>query len=150
MRRIWVALLLLVTAGCAAPQRQIRDLRTLPQRASAYLDPASADRPLLPAADRQELAAALLSHHFAPWHPQGPPLPIDKAFAIATDLATTPVYGENLRRREPSWLISLIRRAAFTQGLALPHLPVRGRGQAGPAIRPGWNAVRTRQMAGGS
>ena len=45
---------------------------------------------------------------------------------------------------------SLIRRAAFTQGLALPHLPVRGRGQAGPAIRPGWNAVRTRQMAGGS
>lgn len=33
---------------------------------------------------------------------------------------------------------TLVRRAAFTQGLALPHLPVRGRGVAGSAAKPGW------------
>jgi phenylacetyl-CoA:acceptor oxidoreductase subunit 2 len=42
------------------------------------------------------------------------------------------------------WLMkyTLIRRAAFTQGLALKHLPVRGRGTAGPAIKPGWGGAR--------
>ena len=36
---------------------------------------------------------------------------------------------------------ALVRRAAFTQGLALLHLPVRGRGPAGPAAKPGWQPV---------
>ena len=33
---------------------------------------------------------------------------------------------------------ALSRRAAFTQGLALPRLPVRGGGPPGPAAKPGW------------
>ncbi len=36
---------------------------------------------------------------------------------------------------------ALVRRAAFTQGLALLHLPVRGRGPAGPATKPGWKPM---------
>lgn len=32
----------------------------------------------------------------------------------------------------------LIRRAAFTQGFALPVQPVRGRGVSGKAVKPGW------------
>jgi phenylacetyl-CoA:acceptor oxidoreductase subunit 2 len=38
------------------------------------------------------------------------------------------------------WMLkyTLVRRAAFTQGFAIPHLPVRGRGVAGPAVKPGW------------
>lgn len=36
---------------------------------------------------------------------------------------------------------ALVRRAAFTQGLALLHLPARGRGPAGPAAKPGWKPV---------
>lgn len=36
---------------------------------------------------------------------------------------------------------ALIRRAAFTQGLALLHLPARGRGPAGPAVKPGWKVM---------
>jgi phenylacetyl-CoA:acceptor oxidoreductase subunit 2 len=36
---------------------------------------------------------------------------------------------------------TLVRRAAFTQGLALMRLPVRGGGPAGPATKPGWKAV---------
>lgn len=36
---------------------------------------------------------------------------------------------------------ALVRRAAFTQGLALLHLPARGRGPAGPAAKPGWKVM---------
>lgn len=32
----------------------------------------------------------------------------------------------------------LVRKAAFTQGLALPHLPVRGRDAGGGSAKPGW------------
>jgi phenylacetyl-CoA:acceptor oxidoreductase subunit 2 len=41
------------------------------------------------------------------------------------------------------WLFKFdfVRRAAFTQGLALPHLPVRGQGEAGPAAKPGWKTM---------
>lgn len=41
------------------------------------------------------------------------------------------------------WVLkfTLVRRAAFTQGLALQHLPVRGKGPSGPAARPGWKIV---------
>jgi phenylacetyl-CoA:acceptor oxidoreductase subunit 2 len=35
----------------------------------------------------------------------------------------------------------LVRRAAFTQGLAIDHIPVRGRGPAGPAVKPGWKSL---------
>jgi phenylacetyl-CoA:acceptor oxidoreductase subunit 2 len=34
--------------------------------------------------------------------------------------------------------ITLITRAAYNQGFALPALPVRGKGPAGPAAKPGW------------
>ena len=36
---------------------------------------------------------------------------------------------------------ALVRRAAFTQGLALLYLPARGRGPAGAAAKPGWKPV---------
>lgn len=38
------------------------------------------------------------------------------------------------------WLfkVVLITRAAYNQGFALPRLPVRGSGSAGPAAKPGW------------
>lgn len=36
---------------------------------------------------------------------------------------------------------TLVRRAAYTQGIAMPHLPARGRGTAGAAIKPGWRSV---------
>jgi len=39
------------------------------------------------------------------------------------------------------WLfkVVLITRAAYNQGFALPRLPVRGAGTAGPAAKPGWH-----------
>lgn len=36
---------------------------------------------------------------------------------------------------------TLVRRAAFTQGIALTHLPVRGRGPSGAAVKPGWGGA---------
>jgi len=32
----------------------------------------------------------------------------------------------------------LVTRASYSQGFALDHVPVRGRGTAGPAVKPGW------------
>jgi phenylacetyl-CoA:acceptor oxidoreductase subunit 2 len=39
---------------------------------------------------------------------------------------------------------TLVCRAAFTQGFALPKLPVRGRGKPGPGVKPGWDNVLRR------
>jgi phenylacetyl-CoA:acceptor oxidoreductase subunit 1 len=38
------------------------------------------------------------------------------------------------------WTIKfiLITRAAYNQGFALPHTPIRGSGRPGPAVKPGW------------
>ena len=38
---------------------------------------------------------------------------------------------------------TLVRRAAFTQGLALLRLPMRGGGVAGAAAKPGWKVAKT-------
>ncbi|MCP4287014.1 MAG: polysulfide reductase NrfD [Gammaproteobacteria bacterium] len=40
----------------------------------------------------------------------------------------------------PGWIckFSIITRAAFTQGYAIPHSPARGGGIAGPGAKPGW------------
>jgi Fe-S-cluster-containing dehydrogenase component/DMSO reductase anchor subunit len=35
----------------------------------------------------------------------------------------------------------LVTRAGFNQGFALTHMPVRGSGIAGPAVKPGWSIV---------
>jgi phenylacetyl-CoA:acceptor oxidoreductase subunit 2 len=37
---------------------------------------------------------------------------------------------------------TLVCRAAFTQGFALPRTPSRGDGKAGPGVQPGWNRVQ--------
>lgn len=34
---------------------------------------------------------------------------------------------------------ALLRRAGYTQGYALPHVPVRGRGTSAPGVKPGWS-----------
>jgi phenylacetyl-CoA:acceptor oxidoreductase subunit 2 len=37
------------------------------------------------------------------------------------------------------WLkFTLVARAAYNQGFALPVLPVRGQGEVKPGIKPGW------------
>lgn len=42
---------------------------------------------------------------------------------------------------------TLVCRAAYTQGFALPKLPVRGRGKSGAGVKPGWNDISRRVAA---
>lgn len=53
------------------------------------------------------------------------------------------VFAAGLMVVAAGWVLkyTLIRRAAFTQGLALLHLPVRGGGPPGPGAKPGWKAI---------
>jgi len=53
------------------------------------------------------------------------------------------VFAAGLMVVAGGWMLkyTLVRRAAFTQGLALLRLPVRGAGPSGPAARPGWKSA---------
>lgn len=68
------------------------------------------------------------------------------AALVAMQMADLPggggfIFAAGLLAVAAGWFLkfTLVRRAAFNQGLALQHLPVRGRGIAGPAVKPGWD-----------
>lgn len=70
------------------------------------------------------------------------------ALLVVTALAGMPgraglVFAAGLMVVAAGWMMkyTLVRRAAFTQGLALQRQPVRGGGPSGPAVKPGWKAV---------
>ena len=70
------------------------------------------------------------------------------ALAVAAALAGMPgrevlVFAAGIMVAASGWFLkyALVRRAAFTQGLALLHLPVRGQGAAGAAAKPGWKVM---------
>jgi phenylacetyl-CoA:acceptor oxidoreductase subunit 2 len=70
------------------------------------------------------------------------------ALAIVAALAGMPgraalVFAAGILVVAGGWFMkfTLVLRAAFTQGMALPHLPVRGNGPAGAAAKPGWSAI---------
>lgn len=69
-------------------------------------------------------------------------------FAIVAMLAGMPghaglIFPAGIVVVASGWFLKyrLVRRAAFTQGLALPHLPVRGRDTGGGAAKPGWKVA---------
>lgn len=57
--------------------------------------------------------------------------PVASAWAMALAGIVVVASGWELK-------YTLVRRAAFTQGLSMAHLPIRGAGVAGAALRPGW------------
>ena len=65
---------------------------------------------------------------------------------LAAGLAGLPllaVLGGVLAAAAGGWFkYTLVCRAAFTQGFALPWTPTRGEGSARPGVQPGWNSVR--------
>jgi phenylacetyl-CoA:acceptor oxidoreductase subunit 2 len=70
------------------------------------------------------------------------------ALAIVAVLAGMPgrtglIFVAGLMVVATGWFLkfTLVRRAAFTQGLAMLHLPVRGRGAGGAAAKPGWTVM---------
>jgi len=63
--------------------------------------------------------------------------------ALAAPAASLVIAAAGLFAVAGGWFVkyTLVRRAAFTQGFALKHLPVRGRGPAGAGVKPGWGAA---------
>lgn len=68
--------------------------------------------------------------------------------AVAAALAGMPgrpalMFAAGILVVAGGWFLkyTLVRRAAFTQGLAVVRLPARGGGPAGPAVKPGWKPV---------
>jgi phenylacetyl-CoA:acceptor oxidoreductase 26-kDa subunit len=58
--------------------------------------------------------------------------------AATADWRWLPLAGALLVAAGWTLKYTLVRRAAFNQGFALPHQPVRGRGTAGQGAKPGW------------
>ncbi|HLX13657.1 MAG TPA: DmsC/YnfH family molybdoenzyme membrane anchor subunit [Bradyrhizobium sp.] len=60
-----------------------------------------------------------------------------------TGLSLLAVLAGILAAATGGWFkYTLVCRAAFTQGFALPRTPSRGQGSAGQGVQPGWNSVR--------
>lgn len=62
-------------------------------------------------------------------------------FAATADWRWLPLAGALLVAAGWTLKYTLVRRAAFSQGFALPHQPVRGRGTAGQGAKPGWDVA---------
>jgi phenylacetyl-CoA:acceptor oxidoreductase subunit 2 len=71
------------------------------------------------------------------------PAVLAAAAALGVPGAGTWMIAAGLLSVAGGWMLkyTLVTRAAFTQGFALKHLPVRGCGAAGPAVKPGWDAI---------
>jgi phenylacetyl-CoA:acceptor oxidoreductase subunit 2 len=57
--------------------------------------------------------------------------------------STVWMFAAGLAAVASGWFLkfTLVRRAAFTQGISVLHLPVRGRGAGGVEAKPGWVAA---------
>lgn len=110
-----LVLLCSLLAGCVAgPAKQgpIRDLLELPQDPAAYLDPATAELPLIPPAQSQALAQDFLKAHFSPWHRSWPAFDGAKVFAELETYDSSRMYGETRQLRPEAWLQGLRRLSA--------------------------------------
>jgi phenylacetyl-CoA:acceptor oxidoreductase subunit 2 len=67
--------------------------------------------------------------------------------AIITGVQTM-IVAAGLLAAGSGWALkyTMVRRAAFTQGFALPHLPVRGRRTVDLGTKPGWSHVDPAQQ----
>jgi hypothetical protein len=113
-----------VLTACASLPRDadVLDVRTLPQKVSFYLDPATANRSLLPPGRQDRLAEEFLKQYFAPWEASEPLTPREKAFWAIDEFREKPLYGENRRRLGEEWN-ELIRQADMED---YPSLNERG------------------------
>lgn len=96
---------LLICAGTAAAGgTEIRDLRELSQVPLSHLDPAAADTPLLPPADRDRLRAEYEALHFEPWRQEVPRHRLDQIAWGFYIYRGKPGYGRDGRAHPPDWL----------------------------------------------
>ncbi|BBD08989.1 SH3 domain-containing C40 family peptidase [Desulfovibrio ferrophilus] len=109
-----VALLCLLLVGCATgptPQGPIRDLIQLPQSPAAYLDPMTADVPMISPDEAQVLARQFVEDYFSPWHRSWPANDAEKVFKGLHNYDSARMFGENRQLRSPAWLEGLRRQS---------------------------------------
>ncbi|PLX81416.1 MAG: glycoside hydrolase, partial [Desulfuromonas sp.] len=103
----------LLAAACAPRPvgRTIADLQQLPQDPTVYLNPATADRSLLPTDEQQQRTDHFLQQFFAPWQASAPLETTRKPFWAVDWLRSAAVYGMNLQQVAESFSEELIARA---------------------------------------
>ncbi len=122
-----LAACLLPVLLCGRGEAMIRDLRDLSQEPLAYVDPAAADRPLIPAGDQERLHAEFDSLHFEPWRQEVPRHRLDQVLWGFRKYAGKPGYGRDGRRHPPDWIRKMEANARldeYPQG-GFPAVTVR-------------------------
>ncbi len=91
-------LILLALGGCRSKplQGDIADLRRLPQTARYYLDPATADKPLMTPAVQHQESQRFLEIYFSPWQLEVAAPPEERVFQPLHELMARSLHGANL------------------------------------------------------
>jgi len=113
--RVLLAMVILLPLTACAPyltDGEMADLQSLPQDPAAYLDPVTADQPLISESTQQELVAELLANFFAPWQAAAPLKTTHHPFWAVAWLQNQTVYGVNLKPVSVAEREALITRAA--------------------------------------
>ena len=90
-----MAAIMFLSACAFKPDKHIRDLSTMPQQPSAYLQSGSASAPLLDTMQQQDCVHDFLARHFRAWNAAGPLAGTTQPF-WAFEWWQKPVYGLNL------------------------------------------------------
>jgi len=108
-----VVLALIAGCGWSDAAETIRDLRTLPQDARAYLSPASEARPAVTAEDQDRLDARYNEQFLSPWRQTQPRHGVEELDRSFKRYRKAPGYAENGRPHTPEWIDELRASAQF-------------------------------------
>ena len=104
-------LLALCLAGCAGDPEIIRDIHSLPQDLTLYLNPATANEPMVPIERQREMQEHFLRQFFLPWQQTRTSFTREELLGEFTKYRSHPGYGENSRKHSPEWFEALARNA---------------------------------------
>ncbi|NLN59426.1 MAG: hypothetical protein GX147_01715 [Deltaproteobacteria bacterium] len=88
----------------------IRDIRELPQDHTWYM---TSEHVLMPDAEQKSADARYNALYFSPWHRTKPLRTLDSVRKSFLKFELNPGYGENLRKRDPTWAKNLRDMAAL-------------------------------------
>jgi hypothetical protein len=115
MKRLTDSFLFLLVAfwlaGCAGTPEVIRDIRTLPQDTTRYLDPATAYQELITPARQREMQEDFSRQLFVAWKETAPSHLREELVGELAKFRKHPGYGENGRMHSQEWVEDLARNA---------------------------------------
>lgn len=106
---------LLLVLLCGSGEAVIRDLRDLNQDPLSHVDPAAADRPLIPPGDQERLYAESEVLRFEPWRREVPRHRLDQVLWGFRKYAGKPGYGRDGRSHPPDWIRKLEANARLDE-----------------------------------